>query len=55
MLKKAASKNAFQKIAEAIGDFIGNNVADKVTRVSRTSPRNTLETLESETENAEFR
>ena len=33
-----------QKIAEATGDLIGNKIADRTTKVSKTSPRNTLET-----------
>ena len=33
-----------QKIAEATGDLIGNKIADRTTKVSKTSPKNTLET-----------
>ena len=29
--------------AEATGDLIGNKIADKITRVSKTSPQNNLE------------
>ena len=36
---KTASKRAIQKTAEATGDLIGNKSADKITRVSKTSPK----------------
>ena len=32
---KTASKRAIQKTSEAIGDLIGNKIADKITSVSR--------------------
>ena len=32
-----------------MGDLIGNKIADKVTRTSKTSPKNNLETNEEET------
>ena len=32
---KTASKRAIQKIAEATGDLIGNEIADKITSVSK--------------------
>ena len=35
---KTASKREIQKAAEATGDLIGNEIADKTTRVSKTSP-----------------
>ena len=35
---KTASKRVILKRAEATGDLIGNKIADKITRVSRTSP-----------------
>ena len=35
---KTASKREIQKAAEATGDLIGNEIADKITRVSKTSP-----------------
>ena len=41
---KTASKRAIQKTAEAAGDLIGNKIADKSTRVSKTSPQNNSET-----------
>ena len=37
---KTASKRASQKKAEATVDLIGNKIADKITRVSKTSPNN---------------
>ena len=41
---KTSSKRLIQKIAEATGDIIGNETADKITRVSKTSPPNSFET-----------
>ena len=49
LLQKSNSKTA-----EATGDLIGNKIADKITKVSRGSPQNTSETVESETENTWF-
>ena len=43
---KSASKTAIQKTAEATGGFIGNKIAYKITRVSKTSPQNDEENLE---------
>ena len=37
---KTASKRAIQKTAEATVDLIGNKIADKITRVSKTSLHN---------------
>ena len=42
---KAAS-TAIQKTAEATVYLIGNKIADKITRVSKTSPKNNSETNE---------
>ena len=36
---KTASKRAIQKTVEATGDLIGNNIADKITSVSKKSPK----------------
>ena len=36
---KTNSKRAFQKTAEATGDLIGNKITDKITSVSKKSPR----------------
>ena len=35
---KTASKRAIQKTAEAIGDLVGNKIADKITSVSKKLP-----------------
>ena len=45
---KTASKIPIQKAAEATGDLIGNKIADKITRVSKTTPKNNIETNEEE-------
>ena len=45
---KTASKRVIQKTVEATGDLIGNNIADKITRVSKTSTQSNLETNEEE-------
>ena len=37
---KIASKRAIQKTAETTGDSIGNNIADKITKVSKNLPHN---------------
>ena len=36
---KTVSKRAIQKTAEATSDLIGNKIADKVTSVSKNSPK----------------
>ena len=46
---KTTSKRVIQKKAEATGDLIGNKTAYKITKFSKTSPRNSSETVESET------
>ena len=33
--EKTVSKRVVQKTAEATGDFIGNNIADKITSVGK--------------------
>ena len=40
-----------QKTAEATGYLIGNKIANKITKVSRTLPQNNSETITNETEN----
>ena len=50
-LFETASKRAIEKTAEAAGDLIGNKVADKITKVSRISPQNKLETVTNAEEN----
>ena len=42
-LLKTTSKRVIQKTAEEPGDLIGNKIADKIKKVSKTSPQNTLE------------
>ena len=37
---KTSSKRAIQETAKPTGDLICNNIADKTTRVSKTSPHN---------------
>ena len=51
---KTASKRAIQKTAEVTSDLIGNQITDKIRNVSRTSPHNNSETIESEIENTGF-
>ena len=43
-----ASKNAIQTTAEATGDQIRNKIADRITKVSKTSPKNNSEVNEEE-------
>ena len=43
---KTASKRVIQKRAKATGDLIGNKIADRITKVWKTSPRNNSETNE---------
>ena len=43
---KTASKRAIQKTGETTDDLIGNNIADKIKNVSKTSPQYNLETNE---------
>ena len=46
---KTASKRVIQKTAEATGHLIGNKIADKVTKASKTaSPKNNSQTNEEE-------
>ena len=45
---KTTSKRAIQKTVEATGVFIGNIIADRTTKVSRTSPQNNSVTNEEE-------
>ena len=42
---KTTSKRAIQKTAEVTGDLIGNKIAEKITKVSRTSPQNSSDTV----------
>ena len=41
-------------MTEATGDLIGNKIAGKIKKVSKTTPQNNSETVESEPENTQF-
>ena len=43
---KLFQKKVIRETAEAISNLIGNKIVDKITRVSKTSPQNNLETNE---------
>ena len=45
---KTSSKRAIQEAAEATGDLIGNEISDKITKVSKYSLQNTSETVTNE-------
>ena len=45
---KTTSKRIIQKTAEANGDQIGNNITEKIIKVSKTSPQNGLEIVKNE-------
>ena len=45
---KTYSKRVIQKTAEATSDLIGSKIADRITKVSRSSPQNTSETIANE-------
>ena len=45
---KTSTKSVIQKTAEATGDLIGNKTANKVTKVSRNSQQNNLDTFTNE-------
>ena len=45
---KTVSKRTVHNTTEATDDLIGNKIADKITRVSKTSPQNNSETSEKE-------
>ena len=42
---KTASKRTIRKTAEATGDLIGNAIADKIMKSSKTSQQNNSETI----------
>ena len=46
---KSASKTVIQKTAEATGDLIGNNIADKITNISKKSTKK-LPTIDEDAE-----
>ena len=43
MRLKLLQKESFKKTAGASGDLIGNKIADRITRSSKTSPQDNLE------------
>ena len=45
---KTSTNSVIQKTAEATGDLIGNKTANKVTKVSRNSQQNNLDTFTNE-------
>ena len=45
---KTSSKGIIQKTAEVTGDLIGNKIADTITKVSKNSQQNNLETVTNE-------
>ena len=45
---KIASKRVIQKTTEAIGNLIGNKIADRIMKVSKNSQHNNLETVTNE-------
>ena len=45
---KTSSRRVIQKTLEATSDFIGNKIADKITRAFKISPKNNSETNEEE-------
>ena len=51
---KAVSKTAIQKTAETTGEWIGNEITNKIRKVSRNPLLNNLGTNESETKNIGF-
>ena len=53
-MRKTAAKRAIRKTTEATGDLIGKKIADKITKVSRSLPENSIGTVESETGNIDL-
>ena len=45
---KTTSNKAIQETSEVIGNLIGNKIADKITKVSKTSLQNSFETATNE-------
>ena len=45
---KTTSKRVIQKTAEATGDLISSEIADRITKVSKTLPQNNSETITNE-------
>ena len=44
-LIKNSSKRVIQKISEGIGDLIRNKIVNRITKVSKNSKQNNLETV----------
>ena len=42
---KTTPERVIQKNARTTGDFIGNKIADRITKVSRSTPQNNSETI----------
>ena len=42
---KTTSKRVIQKTAKATGDFVGNEIANRITKVSQNSQQNNSETV----------
>ena len=47
---KTASEKPIQKTAEATGNLVENEIADRITKVSKTLPQNNSETVTDEEE-----
>ena len=45
---KTVTKRAIQKLAEATGDLIGNKIAVKITKISKTSQQNNWDIVQNE-------
>ena len=45
---KTTSRRAIHKTAEATGDLIGKKIANRIAKVSRSSPQNNSETITNE-------
>ena len=45
---KTTSKRVIQKTSEATGDLIRNKIADRIKKVSKTSPQHNSETIANE-------
>ena len=48
---KTASKREIQKASEVTGDFVGCDIADKITKVSKHSQQNYFKTVTNEYDN----
>ena len=51
---KVASKRVIKKTAEANGDLICNKIADRIPKVSKTSPQNNSERNEKEIQQIKY-